>query len=273
MNGGLAPAEAHARRTTRSPLSRFERYVLHGAILVAASLGARGSAQSAPHARVIIESAEVRSGPGFDFRTVYVAGRGEGFPVRARSTQGYFLQVVLPDSTLGWIAGDSVHSYEITVDEPTSSRFLGWLFAPPPLPDARGEIALAGGMLGSGGMIALRPSLLLAPAFGFELSGAAVVASGGRLMMASAGPILNLFPRSPVVPFVTLQGGVTASSPNADTFLLDAGAIAAASAGIGLRIGFHHRVTLRIETRTHVFFEPDRTLSMEEYCAGLTVFY
>ena len=122
-------------------------------------------------------------------------------------------------------------------------------------------------------MIAVKPSVLLEPAFGFEFTGAAVVARGGRLLLASAGPIVNLFPTSPIVPFATLQGGVTASSPNADTFLLTSGAIATASAGFGLRIGFHHRLTLRIETRTHVFFEPDRMLAEEEFCAGLTVFF
>ena len=45
------------------------------------------------------------------------------------------------------------------------------------------------------------------------------------MLIATAGPIVNVFPRSPVVPFATLQGGVAASSPNADTFLLDSGAI------------------------------------------------
>jgi hypothetical protein len=150
---------------------------------------------------------------------------------------------------------------------------LPWLFAPPPLPGAHGEIAVVGGVLGDGGMIAVRPTLLLDPAFGFELSGAAVVATGGRLLMATAGPVVNVFPRSPIVPYATLQGGVTASSPNADTFLLDAGAITTLSAGAGLRLGFRYRITLRLEARTHVFFDADRAVTQEELSAGLTVFF
>jgi hypothetical protein len=225
-----------------------------------------------PYARVIVEHATVRSGPGVDFRRVYTAQRDEVFPILARSTQAYWFQIELPDSTRGWIAGDTVYTHEVGEDE-RGGGFLPWLFAPPPLPGASGEIAITGGLLGQGGMLAVRPSWLLDPAFGFELNGAAVVAKGGRLMLLTVGPVVNVFPRSPVVPFATLQGGVTASSPNADTFLLRSGAIATASGGAGLRLGFHHRITVRIEARSHVFFEPDRTLTQEEYCAGLTVFF
>jgi hypothetical protein len=100
-----------------------------------------------------------------------------------------------------------------------------------------------------------------------------VVARGGRLWTATAGPIVNLLPSSPIVPFATVQGGVTASSPNADSFLLGEGSIATLSAGAGLRFGFHYRLTLRLEVRTHAFFEPDRMISQEEFCAGLTVFF
>lgn len=234
---------------------------------------AHGLAESTPYARVIVESATVRSGPGAGFRSVYLARYGEIFPIRRRSTQGYFLQISLPDSTLGWIAGDTVYGHAVSDESADDEPVLGWLFAPPPLSVARGEVALTGGVLGGGGMIAIKPSILLDPAFGFEFTGAAVVARGGRLLLASFGPIVNLFPKSPIVPFATVQGGVTASSPNADTFLLESGAIATASAGFGLRFGFHHRITLRIETRTHVFFEPDRMLAEEEFCAGLTVFF
>ena len=194
-------------------------------------------------------------------------------PIHARSTQGYWFQLELPDSTYGWIAGDSVYVLEVSDEQAHGGRFMPWLFAPPPLPGAHGEVAITAGMLGSGGMIAVRPAWLLDPAFGFELSGEASVATGGRLLLATAGPIVNLFPRSPLVPFATLQGGVAASSPNADTFLLGSGAIATACAGAGFRIGFRYRITLRLEARTHVFFEPDRTITQEELSAGLTVFF
>jgi hypothetical protein len=226
-----------------------------------------------PYARVIVEQASVRAGPGVGFRSVYTAQRDEVFPLRARATQGYWFQIELPDSTYGWIAGDSVYNLEVNDEKARSGRFLPWLFAPPPLPGAHGEVAVVGGVLGDGGMIAVRPTWLLDPAFGFELSGAAAVATGGRLLMATVGPVVNVFPRSPIVPYATVQGGLTASSPNADTFLLDSGAITTLSAGAGLRLGFRYRITLRLEARTHVFFEADRTVTQEELSAGLTVFF
>ena len=90
--------------------------------------------------------------------------------------------------------------------------------------------------------------------------------------MLTVGPIVNIAPRWPVVPFATVQGGLTSSRPNADSFLLESGTVATVSAGAGLRIGFHYRVTLRLEAREHVF-EPDRTVSKEEFSAGLTVMF
>ncbi len=241
-------------------------------LLWAALLPALASADGHPYARVIVETAVVRSGPGVGYRRVHVAQRGDVFPVRARATKGYWFQIELPDSTVGWIPGDHVYNHMVD-DGDADGPFMGWLFAPPQLPSARGEVALSGGVLGGGGMIAVRPAVLLDPTFGFELSGTAAVATGGRLLQTTVGPILNVFPSSPVVPFMTVQGGITASSPNADTFLLESGSIATLTAGAGLRFGFHYRLTLRIEGRAHVFFEPDRHVSQEELSAGLTVFF
>ena len=234
---------------------------------------ARADDEPEPYARVIVERATVRAGPGIGFRGVYQAQRGEVFPLRSRASAGYWFQIELPDATLGWIAGDLVYNHEVGEDEASGGRFLPWLLAPPPLPGARGEIAISAGLLGEGGMLAVRPTVLLDPAFGFELSAGAAVATGGRLLLTTVGPIVNVFPSSPVVPFATLQGGVTLSSPNADTFLLDSGGLATLSAGVGLRIGFRFRLTLRLEAREHVFFEADRRVAEKELSAGLTVFF
>ena len=244
--------------------------------LAAAALSpapARAQEAEQPYARVIVDSAPVRSGPGPTFRRLHVAQRGEVYPIHARSTQGYYFLVELPDSTRGYISGESVFTFEVAGEAESQGRFLSWLFAPPPLPGATGEVAVTGGVLAGGGMIALRPSFLLNPAFGVEVNAMAVVAPGGRLWVATGGPIFNLLPHAPIVPFATLQGGVTASSPNADTFLLGSGSIATLSAGFGLRLGFHYRLTLRLEARAYAFFEPDRFVSQEEFSAGLTVFF
>jgi hypothetical protein len=226
-----------------------------------------------PHARVVVERAHVRAGPGAEFRVVYVGRRDEVLPVRSRARADYWLQVELPDGTLGYVAGDVVYVLELDDDAASGGRFMPWLFAPPPMLAAHGEVAITAGVLGDGGMLALRPTVLLDPAFGFELSAGAAVATGGRLLSFTAGPVVNLLPTTPIVPFATLQGGLVVSSPNADTFLLESGSMATLAGGVGLRIGFRYRITLRLELREHLFFEPDRTVSQEELSAGLTVFF
>jgi hypothetical protein len=229
--------------------------------------------EPAVYARVIVDRAEVRAGPGASYRQVHTARRDDVFPVRGRASMGYWFRVGLPDGGSGFIRGDVVHPLEPGADEPGSGRFLPEVFAPPPLPGAHGEIALVGGAFGSGGVLALRPTFLLAPSFGFELSAGAVVAPGGRLLLAMLGPVVNLFPHSPVVPFFTITSGLVASSPNADTFLLDAGSVTGIAAGAGLRIGFRLRLTLRLEARTYVLFESDRHVRQDEFSAGLSVFF
>ena len=224
-------------------------------------------------ARVVVDRAEVRAGPGATYRRIYAARRDEVFPVRSRATSGFWFQVELPDGTTGFIRGDVVYNHEIGEGEHSSGRFLPEVFAPPPLMEAHGEVALVGGALGGGGMLAVRPAWLLDPSFGFELTAAAAVAQGGRLMLATIGPVVNVFPRSPIVPFFTVASGIVASSPNADTFLLEEGSVTAIAAGAGLRIGFRWRLTLRLEARTYVLFETDRYVRQEEFSAGLTVFF
>lgn len=224
------------------------------------------------YARVVVDSTSVRAGPAASYRSVYTARRDEVFPLRARSSTGYWFRIELPDGAAGFIRGDVVYNHEVGAGEASRGRFLPEVFAPPPLPSARGEIALSGGALGAGGLIMLRPSWLLEPSFGLELNAGASVARGGRLFLLMGGPIVNMFPRSPVVPFFALAGGMVVSSPNADTFLLRSGNVAALSAGAGLRIGLRYRLTLRLEARSYLMFETDRYVREEEFSAGLTVF-
>lgn len=223
-------------------------------------------------ARVVVDRAEVRAGPGATYRRIYAARRDEVFPVRGRATSGFWFQIELPDGTTGFVRGDVVYNHEIGPEQ-RSGRFLPEVFAPPPLLEANGEVALVGGALGGGGLLALRPAWLIDPTFGFELTAAAAVAQGGRLMLATIGPVVNVFPRAPIVPFFTVASGIVASSPNADTFLLDEGSVTAIVAGAGLRIGLRWRLTLRLEARSYVLFETDRYVRQEEFSGGLTVFF
>jgi hypothetical protein len=255
----------------------FDRCCAAGFVLALLALAPRSASaadsDTTVYARVVVDRAEILAGPGATYRRIYAARRDEVFPVRGRATAGFWFQVELPDGTTGFIRGDVVYNHEIGPSEHSSGRFLPEVFAPPPLLESHGEVALVGGVLGGGGLIAVRPSWLLDPSFGFELTAGAAVARGGRLLIAMVGPVVNLFPRSPIVPFFTVAGGLISSSPNADTFLLDAGSVTGFCAGAGLRIGLRWRLTLRLEARTYVMFETDRYVRQEELSAGLTVFF
>ena len=222
------------------------------------------------YARVVVDSTQLRSGPGPSFRQVGIALRGDTFRVRQRSTRGYWFQVERPDGTLAWIMGDVVYNHEVG----ESDDIREWkVFAPPPLSDARVELAALFGILSGGGFMAIRPTILVGPVFGVELSGAAVVSRAGRLLLAGGGAMVNIFPKWPVVPYVVVGGGIVISDPNADTFLLQEGSVAMLYGGGGLRFGFRQRITIRLEVRSYAFFEPDRYVSQEEYSGGLSVFF
>jgi hypothetical protein len=224
------------------------------------------------YARVLVDTTSILGGPDASYRKIVSAHRDALFPVRARAAPGDWLEVELPDGTTGFMRSDTVYVSTVSDADANRGRFLPAVFAPPPLLEAHGEVALVGGVLGTGGLIALRPSWLLSPSFGFEATAAAAVAQGGRLLIAMLGPFVNLFPQAPVVPFFNVSAGLIASSPNADTFLLQSSNLVGMSAGAGLRIGFRYRLTLRLEARSYVFFETDRYVREEELSAGLSVF-
>lgn len=226
------------------------------------------------YARVIVDRTTLRSGPGAAFRALRTASRGDVFPIVERGTRGYWFRVELPDATTAWISGDAVYTHELSVEEAARGRFLPEIFAPAALLDASGELAFGFGVLGlQNGWMAVRPTLLLAPEFGFELTAAAAVGEGGRLLVGTIGGIVNVFPDSPVVLFVAGGGGMAVSHPNADTFLLRSGMTGAMYAGGGLRIGFRYRITLRVEARAWAFYDENRFVGPAELSGGLTVFF
>lgn len=243
------------------------------ALLLVTVSSARADDEVEPYARIIVDSTPLRSGPGSSFRRVYVAHRGDVFPIEKRSTLGYWFQVGLPDGTYGWVFGDAVFVLEVSEEEATGGRFLPEVFAPPPLLQANVEIAAMFGVLAGGGFMALRPTVLIDPTFGIEINGAASVSKGGRLLMAGGGGVVNVFPEWPIVPYLVVGGGIAQSDPNADTFLLESGSVGMLYAGGGLRLGFKWKITLRVEARAYGFFEPDRYRAQEEYSGGLSVFF
>lgn len=256
-------------------LSALARRLLLAAALVVSGLwiSVPARADAVVVARVMVERTPVYSGPGSGYRRVHIAERGEAFRLRGRATRGFWLRIELADGRQGYLLGDAVQTYSIDESDAPDERPLPWLLSPSGLPLANGEIAIIGGALGGGGLFGARVGYLIDPAFGLEVSGGMAVARSGRLMLATFGPIVNFFPRSPLDVFATLQAGITASSPNSDTFLLERGSIATFSAGIGIRVSLRYGLTLRVEGRTHAFIEPDRYVTREEISFGLAVFF
>lgn len=235
-------------------------------------------APSGVFARVIVDRVDLRSGPGSTFRRVWVGARGDVFPITERGAHAYWFRVELPDGTQAYVPGDAVYAHELGPDEEGAGGRSD-VFAPPALPHAAGELAFSFGVLGidehgvQAGLMAIRPAINLSPEFAIEATLGAAVGLGGRVFFGTLGGLVNLFPRSPVVPFFVAGGGAAASEPNADAFLLRTGFRGAMYAGGGLRIGFRYRITLRLEARAWVLFDENVFSEQEEVSGGLTVFF
>jgi len=253
------------------------RALLHAALCVwgasSATMSTVALAQVQPEtvfARVVISETALRSGPNESYRQVGMAQRGDMFAVVERASRLYWLKIERDDGSLAWISGDAVY-IESTGRE--SGHFWPWLFAPSPITRASGELAVIGGVLGSGGVFALRPSVLVQPQFSIEAMLGVSVGSAGRLILLGGGPMINLLPSFPIAPYVCLGGGGIISEPNADTFILGSGSKALFYGGGGLRFPIQGGLTLRIDVRAYAFYDPDVIVTEEELSGGFAVFF
>jgi hypothetical protein len=269
---GLSFTGARTRALRGAPQLWACLVIWLGLTLLALPSEVRAGEDTTIYARVIVETAALRTGPGPGFQIAKLASRGETFPVRERATRGFWLRVELSDGSLAYVQGDMVYVHEVGPPS-RRARIMAKLFAPPPLLGARGEIAITLGALSGSGFMAARPSWLLAPVFGLEANLGASVGSAGQLYLAGAGGIFYLFPSWPIVPFVVGGGGGAYASPNADTFVLEQGFRSMLYAGGGLRFAFKHRIIVRVEGRGYAFFRPDDLSAQQEISGGLSAFF
>jgi len=224
------------------------------------------------YARIVVESAALRSGPGADFRILQIARRDESFRVERRATVGHWLELELSDGGHAYVLGDAVWLFDASEEAPpVSARWK--IFAPPPLLHAKGELAVSFGALGQSGFLAVRPSILLSPTFALEASFGASVGGLGRLFLIGGGPVVNLFPSWPITPFFTVGGGAVHATPNSDSFIFESGGRSMVYGGGGLRFGFRHRLILRVEGRGYALFSADRLVSQQEISGGISAFF
>ena len=228
--------------------------------------------------RILADRASVHTGPGFSYRTIYTAERGEVLRAVERATRGYWFRVILPDGTYGWVLGDEVFPFEIDMGgkyhEPGIFARMGdALFAPSPLGDGVVEFTFSAGILGGDGMFLFRPAILLDPHVAIEAYFGETLGNQTDVLYYGAGANAYLWPGSPVTPFFALGGGGVSSRKKADQFTVRVGDFSTANAGGGMMFAFKKRVTLRFDFRNHIIFDPNHTNTAQEYSGGLAIVF
>lgn len=247
-------------------------------LLLAAAMVPRSSlADESLALRVLSEAAEVRTGPSFTYRAVYLAARGEMLEAVDRAPGGYWFRVVLPDGTFGWILGDEVLPVAVDPTAPgppsISARMVRAVFSPPPLARADVGLSFSVGLLGNEGLVLFRPLVLLAPHLALEAFVGETVGAHVDVIYYGAQANLYLWPASPVTPFFSLGGGGAHGRPKADQPVIDTGHYLCASVGGGLLLAFKKRITLRFDFRNYSVFDADYTRNLQEYSGGLAIFF
>ena len=261
---------------SRAPSKRLAKTVLSLATVVAAlSFAGQSLAQDLSEAdvfaRVVVAETDLRAGPGISHRVIHRAKRGDAFLVETRETSGYWLEVTLPDGRIAYVLGDTVETMAIDDDAPDAPSKPGF-FAPPSLGDARGGLALMGGVWDLHGYSEARPALVLAPAIAFEpYVGLALVTDGSRFVYGLAST-LNLTPTWPVAPFVEIGIGGVHETPKDENIRQERDWFHA-RAGAGLLVSLRYRILLRLQASNLVLYTEDRYDNVQSYIGGLGSYF
>jgi hypothetical protein len=277
--------DARAMTARRIPISPVARRVAALALaagtllllLVAAAPVAYADEDEAL-VRVLAEQAPVHTGPGFAFRVVYVASRGEVFPVVERATHAHWFRVRLPDGTGGWILGDEVFPLDLEASDvhrgPSLWHRIGEaIFSPSPLLEGRFGLSFSAGVIGRDSAFLFRPAFVVEPHFSIEAFLGETVGSQIDVTYFGLGPNVFIFPSSPVTPFLGAQVGGASSRAKADEFAVPTGSYAIMNVGGGLLVALKKRITLRGDARHYVIFDPNHTQRLEEYTGGFSVVF
>jgi uncharacterized protein YgiM (DUF1202 family) len=249
---GVAAKDAHAAETTEEPAEAF--------------------------ARVVVDSADLRSGPGVSFRVIYTAHRGETFALDGRQGGGFWLRVILPDGRRAYAMGEQVEPFAVT-DE--SYKRPG-IFAPPPLEGASAGFALVGGMLNipikngkfaQYGYMEARPQLVLDKTFSIEAFIGDGLTSDGAQLFYGATFTVYLFPRWALCPFLGLGGGGLSVIPKSDSFVLQREDMFVARAGGGFMFALRNRILVRIEATNMTLFTASQMQNAQTVTGGFGVYF
>jgi hypothetical protein len=232
-------------------------------------------------ARVVVDSADLRTGPGVSYRVLYTGHRGETFALDGRPGTGFWLKVLLPDGRTAYALGDEVQPFAVNPhDEGAPSR--PGLFAPPPLTGSRGGMALLGGLLSIPevgapvqhyGYLEVRPSLVLHKTVSLEGFVGDGLTSDGTQLLYGGGLAVYLAPDWPICPFVGLWGGGLSVYPNGTSFVLKREDLYVGRAGGGILLALRNRILVRIEVTNLSLFNAETYKNAQTYSGGLGVYF
>jgi hypothetical protein len=248
-------------------------------VLIVAALAPAASAHADAYLRVISQEAPVHTGPGGDYREIYVAERGEVFEVLERGGQGYWFRIGLEDGTTGWIFGELVFPFEVVEDDdPGVFRRMGRsirrnILGPSPVPQADVEISFSAGVLDQEGTFFLRPAWLIDQTFALEAFAGLSPRQDEDLFLAGLGWTLRLAPGAEVGPFLNVGVGAAHFRPKADNFTQETKTLMALDAGGGFEITFKRQITVRLDVRNWTIFDPDEASNGQEVSGGLAIFF
>jgi hypothetical protein len=236
-------------------------------------------------ARVIVDAADLRTGPGISYRTLFSAHRGETFAVDSRAGKGFWLKVTTQDGRAAFILGDEVQTFAVRegdADDASSQPSRPGFLAPPPLEGAHGGFAILGGMMvtkfadgtrqGSGYLEA-RPSIVVHRTVALEaFVGDALTADGSQVLYGASMQI-HLAPSWPVCPYVGLGVGGLSIFPNADSFVLRREDLYVGRAGGGILFALKGRILVRLDVTNMTLFGADVYRNGQTYSGGLGVYF
>ncbi|MBX3189893.1 MAG: SH3 domain-containing protein [Labilithrix sp.] len=260
------------------------RVVVLAIVMLALSLAprvARAAEEPEAFARVVVDAAELRSGPGISYRVIYSAQRGETLALDGRPGAGFWLQVVLPDGRTAYALGDEVQVFAVRPGEPEAPSRPG-IFATPPLEGAHGGLAIVAGVLSipildgttrAFGYIEARPSIVVHRTVTLEgFIGDALTADGAQILYGG-GATINFAPSWSVCPFLGIGAGGLSVLPKADSFILRREDLYVARAGGGVLMALRGRILVRLEVTNLTLFDAESFKNAQTYSGGLGVYF
>jgi hypothetical protein len=232
-------------------------------------------------ARIVVDAADLRSGPSISSRVIYSAHRGETFAVAGRQGTGFWLRVTLPDGRTAYGLGDEVQIFAVRPGEPEAPSRPGF-FATPPLEGTNAGFAILGGVLSipvqdgttrAFGYLEGRPSIVLHRTVTLDgYIGDALTADGSQILYGG-GATVHFAPTWPVCPFLGIGGGGLTVRPNADSFVLKREDLYMARAGGGVLMALRGRILVRIEVTNLTLFDAEHFKNAQTYAGGLGVYF